>query len=202
MSDLLDQQEEDVALARDILFKQMVCTYENTCETLGVSKEMSSILRLKDRRGENACNARAEDVIDIYAFNCGLVKDIPRNVLSANSRLLNLSEMQDTSCNNQRYMKMYAELKAKVCEMQIQLADLETYKCEIENIQLCSDIVRQLESRVLKLERENMYLKNRVTLLLRDGQFNSNNEGDPTISNDTIVTNDQVESSICQKHPS
>ena len=36
-----------------------------------------------------------------------------------------------------------------------------------------------------------MYLKNRVTLLLRDGQFNSNNEGDPTISNDTIVTNDQ-----------
>ena len=113
------------------------------------------------------------------------------NVLSANSRLPNLSEMQDSSCNNQRYMKMYTELKAKVCEMQIQLADLEKYKCEIENIQSCSDIVRQLESRVLKLERENMYLKNRVTLLLRDGQFNSNNEGDPTISNDTIVTNDQ-----------
>ena len=40
---------------------------------------MSPILRLKDRRGENACNARAEDVIDIYAFNCGLAKDIPRN---------------------------------------------------------------------------------------------------------------------------
>ena len=52
------------------------------------------------------------------------------NVLSANSRLPNLSEMQDTSCNNQRYMKMYTELKAKVCEMQIQLADLEKYKCE------------------------------------------------------------------------
>ena len=78
------------------------------------------------------------------------------NVLSANSRLPNLSEMQDTSCNNQRYMKMYTELKAKVCEMQIQLADLEKYKCEIENIQSCSDIVRQLESRVLKLERENI----------------------------------------------
>ena len=90
---VLDQQEEDVALARDILFKQMVCTYENTCETLGVSKEMSPILRLKDRRGENASNAIAEDVIDIYAFNCGLANDIPRNMLSANSRLPNLSDI-------------------------------------------------------------------------------------------------------------
>ena len=71
--------------------------------------------------------------------------------MSANSHLPNLSEIQETSCNNQRYMKMYAELKAKVCEMQIQLVDLMTYKCEIENIQSCSDIVRQLKSRVLKL---------------------------------------------------
>ena len=140
---------------------------------LSINKEYIPVLKLKDRRGDNAPASRAEDLYDIYVYTSGLTENIPRNVLSTNTRLPDLKEIQTNAnmemCSNTKCQSLFADLKARICEIQMKMSDIDMVRSEVESIRIYCDIIKKLEVRIELLGKDNKHLKNRITLMRSQG---------------------------------
>ena len=157
MNNLLEYYQLEIQVPRDIFLKRLVSKYESHCESLSINKEYIPVLKLKDRRGDSATASRAEDLYDIYVYTSGLTENIPRNVLSTNTRLPDLKEIQ-TNANmemgsNTKCQSLYAHLKARICKIQMKMSDIDMVRFEVESIRIYCDIIKKLEDRIELPER-------------------------------------------------
>ena len=151
---LMDLNEEIVSKARDNLFVSMVAKCTEQCEVLNITGSGQPVLKLKDRRGENACMSRAEDVYDMYTYVAGIVNEIPKAPLSSQSRFPQGFSRKDSisDCNCKKCSAQIADLRVQISELKFMIREMNITREKVESYDNLCTMFMNLETSVNGLE--------------------------------------------------
>ena len=113
---------------RNNLFVSLVAKCTEQCELLNItgSGQGQPVLKLRDRRGENACTSRAEDVYDMYTYVAGIVNEIPKAPFSSQSRFPQGFTRKDSisDCNCKKCSAQIADLRVQISELKFMIREM------------------------------------------------------------------------------
>ena len=90
VEELMSDVESDLMReSRDVLFTAAVGLYDEQLEANGISGGKAKV-ELKNRRGDNANEKVAYDMVNLVIYVCGLEKFFPRDVLSSKSTYIDI----------------------------------------------------------------------------------------------------------------
>ena len=120
---------------RDNLFVSLVAKCTEQCELLNITGSGQPVLKLRDRRGENACTSRAEDVYDMYTYVAGIVNEIPSSQARFPQGFTRKDSISD--CNCKKCSAQIADMRVQISELKFMIREMNITREKVENYNKC-----------------------------------------------------------------
>ena len=131
--------EEVICKTRDILFDLVVKRYEKQCISLNIGENGKPVLKMKERRGDNAQMSSIDDVYEMSAYVLGLVDEVPRGPLSSQSTVGQINSRKENlqglcECPSKKCREVVSQLQAKISELMFTIKELNITKAKSDEI--------------------------------------------------------------------